>query len=187
MIPTIVRDEPGNILMLAYSTKESLEKSLELKKGIYFSRSRKKLWEKGSTSGNTQELVRFEADCDRDSMIFTVRQKNFACHKKEYSCFGDYGFRLDNLLKIIEGKKGGNSFTAKMMNDESMLREKILEEAGEVANFRDFENLRWEIADLLYFVGILMVKNNICLKDVENELEIRDSMKKLIKTTKLGN
>jgi phosphoribosyl-AMP cyclohydrolase / phosphoribosyl-ATP pyrophosphohydrolase len=186
LIPTITKDEKNRILMLAFSNKESVLKSLKTRKGVYFSRTRKKLWKKGETSGNMQELLRVGTDCDRDTLVFTVRQKNIACHTGTYSCFGDKKFGLDDLIDIIKSKKGSGSFTDTMLNDVLALKRKILEEAGEVANYRNKENLRWEISDLLYFVSILMVKNNISFDDIEKELEIRNVMKKLIKSTKLG-
>jgi phosphoribosyl-ATP pyrophosphohydrolase/phosphoribosyl-AMP cyclohydrolase len=186
LIPTIVKDEQGQVLMLAYSTGESLIKALRERKGIYYSRSRKKLWMKGEASGNTQELLRVNTDCDKDSLLFTVRQKDVACHTGAYSCFGDKEFSFGTLSSIIKSRRGTGSFSDRLIRDDKMLKEKILEEAKEVAEFKNIDNLRWEIADLLYFVSILMEKNNLSFKDIENELKARDSMKKLIKTTKLG-
>src|SRR6185436_6996869 len=73
-IPTIARDQDGNVLMLAWSTAESLRAALAERRGVYWSRSRRSLWRKGETSGNTQELVRVRYDCDADALLFTVRQ-----------------------------------------------------------------------------------------------------------------
>ncbi len=179
IIPTIVKDEYGQVLMLAYSTKESVLEALKTRKGMYYSRSRKKLWEKGETLGNTQELIRVETDCDRDTLIYTVKQKNFACHKGEYSCFSGKEFTMNSLMQIIRSKKGSGSFTGKIMEDEKYLNEKIMEEAMEVINFRDIENLKWEIVDLLYFVSVKMEKYGLDYKDIENELATRHSRKSL--------
>src|SRR6266480_776961 len=73
--PTVVCDEWGHALGLVWSTRESLVRAIAERKGIYWSRSRQALWEKGATSGNTQELVRVDLDCDRDALRFTVRQR----------------------------------------------------------------------------------------------------------------
>src|SRR5207253_1447327 len=80
LVPTAVKDEAGKLLMLAFSSPASLHKALCERKGIYWSRSRNELWEKGGTSGHRQELLRARFDCDRDALAFTVRQEGAACH-----------------------------------------------------------------------------------------------------------
>src|SRR5207247_1458584 len=70
--PTVVCDEWGHTLGLVWSTRESLARAIAERRGVYWSRSRRNLWEKGATSGNTQELVRVELDCDRDALRSTV-------------------------------------------------------------------------------------------------------------------
>lgn len=187
LVPTIVKDEFGQILMMAYSNKESLKKALQNRQGIYYSRSRNELWQKGMTSGNTQDLIRVQIDCDSDTLIYTVKQKNVACHFDTYSCFEDQEFSFKKLFEIIKSKKGTNSFSDKLLNNEGLLKQKILEEAKEVINYSDDNNLRWEIADLIYFVTVLMVRNNIDFKDIETELKVRNSMKRYLKATKIVN
>jgi phosphoribosyl-ATP pyrophosphohydrolase len=185
IIPTIVQDTSGQVLMLAYSSKESVLKALKERSGIYYSRSKKRLWKKGETSGNYQELIRINIDCDKDALLFTVKQKNIACHTGRYSCFEEKEFSFERLFEIIESKKGKKTFTGSLFKDDALLKKKILEEASEVANFRDKDNLKWEVADLLYFIFILMEKNKLELKNIENELMTRNEMKNYIKTTKL--
>jgi len=87
LVPTIVQEKNEEVLMLAYSTKESLEKALQTKQGWYYSRSRKKLWRKGKTSGNTQKLKKVFVDCDKDTLLFKVEQKGNACHLNKKNCF----------------------------------------------------------------------------------------------------
>ena len=88
LVPTIVQESKSKrVLMLAYSNKASLRKALATKQGWYYSRSRKSLWQKGATSGNTQELLRVFLDCDADSLLFIVKQKGNACCKQRKSCF----------------------------------------------------------------------------------------------------
>jgi len=176
LIPTIIQDENDQVLMLAYSSKESLLNTFKTNKAIYYSRRRKKLWQKGETSGNYQELITARYDCDRDTLLFTVKQKNVACHTNTYSCFGDKEFAFEDLYGIIQDriknpKKG--SYTSKIARDETQIKKKIREEALEVVNYKDRANLVWEIADLSYFVLMLMAKNNISIDEIKNELFAR--------------
>lgn len=88
LIPTIVQDiTTKEVLMLAYSNKESLKKTYESSFTTYYSRSRKKLWTKGETSGNLQEIKKIYLDCDSDTLLFLVSQKGVACHRNKRTCF----------------------------------------------------------------------------------------------------
>ena len=114
--------------MLSFSNKESLNKTLETGKATYYSRSRKKIWTKGETSGNFQEILRIKYDCDRDALLFTVKQKNFACHEGTYSCFGAQGFDLDLLFDVIKDKVNNprnNSYTSKITKDEGKIKTRL--------------------------------------------------------------
>jgi phosphoribosyl-AMP cyclohydrolase / phosphoribosyl-ATP pyrophosphohydrolase len=177
LCPTIVQDESGQVLMLAYSNKESLTKALSGGKGIYYSRSRQELWEKGSTSGATQDLVSCRLDCDRDTLLFTVRQINGACHKGSYTCFGsatgNRRFSLSELFETLKQRKkdaSPGSYSAKLFADRKELLSKIAEEVSEVMNYTSQDNLRWEIADVLYFLSVLAVDEGLEWSDVLAEL-----------------
>ncbi len=173
LIPTIVQDGNKQALMLAFSNKESLLKTFRENKASYYSRSRKMLWSKGESSGNNQDFIKARYDCDRDTLLFTVRQKNVACHEGGYSCFGERDFSFQELCEVIESRiknPKSASYTSKIAADESDIKEKIREECLEILEYKDKDNLIWEISDLLYFIFILMAKNDIRLKDVENEL-----------------
>ncbi|MDD5014303.1 MAG: bifunctional phosphoribosyl-AMP cyclohydrolase/phosphoribosyl-ATP diphosphatase HisIE [Atribacterota bacterium] len=88
LIPVIIQDEKTNqVLMLAYMNRESLEKTLEGGRTCFYSRSRRELWFKGSTSGNTQLVKKIILDCDNDALLVFVEQKGVACHTGHYSCF----------------------------------------------------------------------------------------------------
>ena len=173
LIPTIVQDEHNQVLILAFSSQDSLTQALIQKKGIYYSRSRKSIWIKGETSGNYQILNKVRYDCDQDALIFNVRQEGVACHLQRYSCFGNKEFALSDLYEIIQDRilnPVNDSYTSKISKDERLIIEKIKEESNEVINYTDDQNLSWEIADLFYFVMVLMAKKGIKLQDILNEL-----------------
>jgi phosphoribosyl-AMP cyclohydrolase len=89
LIPAIVREAtaPGRVLMMGWMNQQSLAKTLETGLLHYWSRSRNQLWLKGETSGNTQRLIRWFTDCDRDTLLFEVEQHSGACHTGYRSCF----------------------------------------------------------------------------------------------------
>ena len=90
LIPVIAQCHKTNeVLMMAWMNKESILLTLKKNKVTYFSRSRKKLWEKGETSGNHQILKQLISDCDEDTLLAIVKQKGVACHKGKRSCFTD--------------------------------------------------------------------------------------------------
>ncbi|MGB4704978.1 MAG: phosphoribosyl-ATP diphosphatase [Candidatus Saccharicenans sp.] len=181
LLPTIVYDENGNVLMLAWSSPESLKKSLENGLACYYSRSRKKLWIKGETTGNFQELLRVRSDCDGDSLLFVVRQKGSgACHKGQQTCFGTASFTLNHLFDVIRERlenPSPGSYTASL--DHRLVREKLLEEAGELVEAETPEEIIWEAADLLYFTLVLLARQNISFAEVLGELQRRHRVKKL--------
>lgn len=186
LIPTVVKDRFGNVLMVAYSSRESLALALAEGKGIYFSRSREAIWRKGETSGNVQTLLSCRSDCDRDTVIFTVEQTGPACHSGSYSCFGNGAkrdFDLPALFELVKDRArsspeaGGGarpSFTRELLANKDKLRKKIMEEAYEVVSFSSRDNLRWEIADLLYFVSVLASSEGIEWEEIVSELAGRN-------------
>ena len=101
LIPAVIQDYKTNkVLMVGFMNKEAYEKTLKTKKVYYFSRTRNKLWLKGETSGNTQEVKEILVDCDNDTLLIKVEQKgNAACHEGYPSCF----FR--DLKEKIKDKK----------------------------------------------------------------------------------
>ena len=88
LIPVIAQDaDSGQVLMFAWMNRESLEKTLETGVMTYWSRSRRKLWVKGETSGNIQTVREIRFDCDADCLLCRVDQKGAACHEGYRSCF----------------------------------------------------------------------------------------------------
>jgi len=88
LIPAIIQDcKTKDVLMLAYMSKDSLKKSIETRTTWFWSRQRKKLWNKGETSGNVQKIKEIEYDCDGDTLLVKVEQVGNACHTGSRSCF----------------------------------------------------------------------------------------------------
>ncbi len=87
LIPAIVQDTDGRVLMLGYMNVESLNRTIETGLVHFWSRSRKKLWKKGETSGHLQKVKEIRVDCDMDALLFVVEQTKACCHKGYYSCF----------------------------------------------------------------------------------------------------
>jgi phosphoribosyl-ATP pyrophosphohydrolase len=171
--PTVVSDEDGRTLGLAWSNRESLTSAVEERRGIYWSRSRNALWIKGESSGSTQRLLSVSLDCDRDAIQFVVRQEGAGfCHTGSRSCFGDH-FTMAALERIVASRKttsGDQSVTRRLMNEPGLLAAKLTEEAKELAQAGSRDEVIHEAADLLYFVIAALAKSGVSLSDVEREL-----------------
>jgi phosphoribosyl-ATP pyrophosphohydrolase len=176
-VPTIAQDVDGHVLMLAWSTQESLRAALAERRGVYWSRSRQALWRKGDESGHTQALLGVRYDCDADTLLFLVDQRGPACHTGKATCFGDVpSFTLDALAAVIRSRRGEDptrSWTAKLLDDPDLVRAKIAEEAAEVCSADTRANLVWEAADLFYHTMVLLEAQGVGLREVEAELRGR--------------
>jgi len=181
LIPVITQDINGNVLMLAYANKEALLKTIDTKKAWYWSRSRKQLWMKGEKSGNTQEIVDIFSDCDNDSLLYVVKQKGFACHKKRYSCFNQVIKNNDSILKEVynviqdrKQKKPIGSYVGKIIDDDKKLIGKIREESEELVEaFEKNDNLVWEAADLIFHTLLILANKEFEWEQLENEFKKR--------------
>ena len=104
LIPVITQDyKTGKVMMLAYMNEEAWKKTLETNRVWYYSRSRSKLWQKGETSGNVQEVKEMFVDCDNDALLIKINQVGKAsCHKGYESCF--YRKLENGELKTVDKK-----------------------------------------------------------------------------------
>jgi phosphoribosyl-AMP cyclohydrolase len=103
LIPVVTQDcKTGEVLMVAYMNKEALKKSIRTKKCHYYSRSRKKLWLKGETSGHIQKIKEIFMDCDKDCLLIKIQQIGAACHAGYKSCF--YRSLKGTKFKVIAKK-----------------------------------------------------------------------------------
>ncbi|MBQ1482370.1 MAG: bifunctional phosphoribosyl-AMP cyclohydrolase/phosphoribosyl-ATP diphosphatase HisIE [Erysipelotrichaceae bacterium] len=200
LIPAIVVDALSNkVLMQAYMNEESLKISLKKRLTCFYSRSRKKLWLKGETSGNYQHIVKIIADCDRDCLLVKVRADGPACHLGTQSCFeyplfdaGDPSFTYEGLMDLLKGRKSDpreGSYTSYLFEKGlDKILKKIGEESTEViiaAKAQDRKETVYEIADLAYHVMVLMTEAGISLEDIGQELASRHVIDKKIKQEKM--
>jgi len=178
LFPTVVADERGTALGLAYSSRESLRRAVAERRGIYHSRARG-LWVKGETSGATQELLRVGLDCDRDTLRFTVRQRPPGfCHDETATCWGDAS-GLDALERTLAERRVGappGSYSRRLFDDPALLSSKLTEEAAELVEALSGgsrERVRDEAADVLYFTLASLARAGVSLAEVETVLDGR--------------
>jgi phosphoribosyl-ATP pyrophosphohydrolase/phosphoribosyl-AMP cyclohydrolase len=194
LVPTIIQDaDTGQVLMLAYMNRESLERTLETRETWFWSRSRGELWPKGATSGNTQRVIEIRYDCDADALLVLVEPAGPACHTGQQSCF----FRrldsqqevevafpssrvLSDLWAVIQDRKAHpqpGSYTCQLHDaGQPRILQKVGEEAVEVivsAQSEGDERLVSELADLTYHTLVLLAARDLSWSDVEAELARR--------------
>ncbi len=202
LIPAIaVDDDSGEVLMLAYMNRESLNITLEKKLACFWSRSRQELWLKGETSGNYLHVQEIVADCDRDTLLLYVKPDGPACHLGNTSCFVDdlmprekpehEKFTLCGLMELIKGRKAEKvegSYTSYLFDKGlDKILKKIGEESSEViiAAKNDRKEAVYEISDLIYHMLVLMAEMNIEIKDIIKELASRHVIDKKVKQEKM--
>jgi phosphoribosyl-ATP pyrophosphohydrolase/phosphoribosyl-AMP cyclohydrolase len=204
LVPVVVQDHiSGEVLMVAYMNSEALQKTMETGMAHYWSRSRQKLWFKGETSGHYQYVKSVNIDCDGDTLLIRVEQKESACHTGHHSCFyreigedgitetdgsvdfdsGSYCDRSRVLQEVydvitdrtIHPKEGSYTNYLFEKGIDKMLK-KVGEEAAEViiaAKNNSKDEIRYEIADLFYHILVVMVERGLKPDDIYNELKRR--------------
>jgi len=191
LIPAIVTDvESGEVLMLAYMNAHSLRISIDERRTCFWSRSRNDLWRKGETSGNIQEIVSIKTDCDKDTLLITVKKSGPACHTGSESCFFESlydcdfnkneSFSLGTLHDIIKDRKinrvPGSYTTYLFEKGIDKILKKIGEESTEVVIAAKDANRKetiYELADLVYHAMVLMTEMEITPDDIIKELALR--------------
>lgn len=168
LLPVVVQDRrSGDVLMVAWADAEALRLTAHTGEAHFWSRSRRRSWKKGETSGNVLRVREARADCDRDTLLLVVDPAGPACHTGTRTCFGDgtpaLGGVLDELRRVIESRARTapeGSYTAKLLAkglDYSL--KKIGEEATEVvlaAKGESDERLAEEAADLLFHLLVAL-------------------------------
>ena len=201
LIPAVVQDYfSKQVLTVAYMNRESLEISMKEGRTCFYSRSRKTLWRKGETSGNTQEIVTIRADCDLDALVVEVIKKGPACHTGEESCFfnpvyqseAHQDFSMEALYRLLQGRKDqpkeGSYTTYLFQKGIDKILKKVGEECTEVivaGKGGDKAETIFEIADLAYHVMVLMVEMGITPADIFSQLESRHVVDHKVKQEKM--
>ncbi|MBP5564475.1 MAG: bifunctional phosphoribosyl-AMP cyclohydrolase/phosphoribosyl-ATP diphosphatase HisIE [Lachnospiraceae bacterium] len=192
LVPVIVTDyRDGSVLMMAYMNEEAYNNTFVTGLMNYYSRSRQTQWIKGETSGHYQYVKFIKADCDKDTLLAGVSQIGVACHTGSPTCFfndvikADYTEKnpakiFDNLYKVIEDRKENpkeGSYTNYLF-DKGL--DKILKKVGEEAveiviasKNEEAKEIKYEIADFLYHLSVLMVEKGVTWNEVCDELANR--------------
>ena len=192
MIPVVTQDyKTGEVLMLAYMTKEAFEKTIACGKMTYYSRSRQELWTKGETSGHYQYVKSLSIDCDNDTILAKVAQVGAACHTGNRSCFFRDLIRREyeeknplvvfdevfaTILDRKENPKEGSYTNYLFEKGIDKILKKVGEEATEIviaSKNPDSDELKYEICDFLYHMMVLMAERNVDWKDITDELATR--------------
>ena len=201
LVPVVVQEENNQVLMLAYMNREALEKTIETGAAWYYSRSRKKLWEKGETSGNVQCVQELSYDCDGDTLLLRVKQTGVACHTGSYSCFSGRKLYhasensivpidakddmplaeiLSDLYQVIQSRRlhpVEGSYTNYLFDKgQDKILKKLGEETAETIiasknNIR--EDVLYEMGDLWYHCLVLLAYHNMTPEDLLEELKRR--------------
>lgn len=185
LIPAVVQDRSsGDVLMVAYANAEALALTASTGQAHFWSRSRKALWRKGETSGNTLAVASMHRDCDGDAVLMAVDPGGPACHTGSRTCFGSEAVTLagglGELERVIAGRAKADpseSYTARLLGrglDHTL--EKVGEEATEVvlaAKGESDERLAEECADLVYHLMVVLAQRRLPLARVLEVLAAR--------------
>lgn len=194
LIPVIVQHAiTREVLTLAYMNEVAYAKTVETGETWFFSRSRQQLWHKGETSGNTQKVVSIKTDCDSDALVVEVLPTGPACHTGEDTCFHNTLEKLDDivgyntittLINTIEERQQsmpeGAYTTYLFEKGVDKICKKVGEEASEViiaSKNNDGEELKWEAADLLYHLLVLLQNQQVSFYDLLQVLQKRHDAK----------
>ena len=177
LCPAVVQDaDTARVLMLGYMNREAFEKTLELGRVTFYSRSKERLWTKGETSGHHLELVSVDRDCDADAILVLARPAGPTCHLGRTSCFEGHGApgavlgELDRVIGQRAEAEPESSYTAKLLAEgPAGIARKLGEESVETvlaAVGESDDRLSEEAADLFYHLLVLMRSRGLGLPDL---------------------
>ena len=193
LLPAVIQDSrTGQVLMVAFMNRDSLQRTLDTRKVTFFSRTKNRLWTKGETSNHFLNLVDIAADCDNDSILITASPDGPTCHTGTQSCFGDdikadgadlaFLAKLEGVIAQRIAQRPEGSYTAKLWSDGvTRMAQKVGEEGVEVALAavtQDDQRLVGESADLLFHLALLLKSRGLSLGAAVQELEHRHAAKR---------
>ena len=183
LVPCIIQDaKTQRVLMLGFMNEEAYDRTVAEKRITFYSRSKKRLWTKGETSGNFLELVTIKLDCDQDTLLIKVNPTGPVCHTGADTCFNEKNntWTIESLEEIIKQRKQNpvaGSYTNKLFDSGiNKVAQKVGEEAVElVIESKDTNNELFlnEAADLMYHYLVLLTAKGFSLTDVETVLKER--------------
>ncbi|MBD5547448.1 MAG: bifunctional phosphoribosyl-AMP cyclohydrolase/phosphoribosyl-ATP diphosphatase HisIE [Lachnospiraceae bacterium] len=192
LVPVVVQDyKTREVLMVAYMDEEAYMHTLKSGRMTYYSRSRKEQWIKGETSGHFQYVKEMLADCDKDTILAKVSQVGAACHTGNYSCFFNEIMKkeydetnplmvFESVLSVIKDRKvhpKEGSYTNYLFDKGiDKILKKLGEEATEIVIASKNPNaneIKYEIADFLYHMMVLMVEKGVTWEEITEELDKR--------------
>ena len=188
MIPAIIQDYLSNqVLMHGYMNEAAFLKTQKEGFVTFYSRSKKKLWTKGETSGNFLKVIEITTDCDNDSLLIIVDPSGKTCHLNKKSCFflrNNYLYFLCELERIIEDRKNNylnNSYTSTLYKSGTQrIAQKVGEEAVETilaAMKKDANELINEASDLIYHLIVLLHDHNLNFNLIVENLKKRKTIR----------
>lgn len=179
LVPVVAQHAlTGEVLMVGFANRASLERTLEDRRMWYWSRTRAVLWQKGETSANHQDLVSLYADCDCDAIVAHVLPRGPTCHTGEWSCF-DAPPALTALGETILARQNSSpetSYTRRLLDDENLRLKKLAEESLELAlacKEGDAGRVAEEAADLVYHTLVACAAARVSLSAVLGVLDAR--------------
>lgn len=184
LVPAIVQDvNTHKVLMLGYMNKEALDRTMELGRVTFFSRSKNRLWTKGEESGHYLELRSMAVDCDQDTLLVKAVPHGPVCHTGTDTCWGernhseDFLFYLEEIINLRKKSSDEKSYVRSLFQKGiNKIAQKVGEEAVELvieAKDNDKDLFLNEAADLLFHYLILLNSKGHTLKDVINVLQDR--------------
>jgi len=187
LMPVIVQDsETAKVLMLGFLNSDALEKTMATGRVTFYSRSKKRLWTKGETSGNYLNVHEILVDCDLDTLLIKAVPTGPVCHAGSDTCFGEtnindnFLFTLENVIKDRRSNPRSGAYTSKLFDKGlDKIAQKVGEEAVELiieAKNSNDENFRDEAADLLYHFLVLLTARNIEFESVLRTLQRRSKL-----------